>query len=183
LYSCGLGRFLWPYLGDERHRTAVEIGERNADGLATRIELQAARDAASDAAGGSASHVAFLTADHAAWQGARMAIVFLDEVKDTSDAKGWSRSLHQFARESIACVFGNPFRPTTIDPGWLAWNNGAVEKLARTIYEDRRWEIMPILGDALEDALCDNRAILDHCRGPGPHVRGCWVVDLILGKT
>ena len=79
-------------------------------------------------------------------------------------------------------IFGNPFRPAAIDPAWLAWNNGTVVKLAKTIYEDRRWELMPILGDALEDALCGNAEILEHCRGPGPHVRGCWVVDLILGK-
>ena len=80
-------------------------------------------------------------------------------------------------------IFGNPFRPVTLDPAWLAWNDGTVVKLAKTIYDDRRWDIMPILGDALEDAACHDAAILDHCRGPGPHVRGCWVVDLILRKA
>ncbi len=79
-------------------------------------------------------------------------------------------------------IFGNPFRPAVINPNWLIWNDGIVEKLVRTIYDERRWGIMPVLGDALEDAMCDNTDILDHCRGPGPHVRGCWVVDLILGK-
>ncbi len=85
----------------------------------------------------------------------------------------------KFARD----IFGNPFRPAKIDPDWLAWNRGTVVNLATTIYEDRRWELMPILGDALEDAMCDNADMLEHCRGPGPHVRGCWVVDLILGKS
>lgn len=89
--------------------------------------------------------------------------------------------------QSVYCqlfrdIFGNPFHPGTIEPAWREWNGGSVVKLARTIYYDRRWDIMPILGDALEDALCDNADILDHCRGPGPHVRGCWVVDLILGN-
>jgi hypothetical protein len=54
--------------------------------------------------------------------------------------------------------------------------------LARGIYEDRAFDRMPILADALQDAGCDNEDILDHCRGPEPHVRGCWVVDLLLGK-
>jgi hypothetical protein len=86
------------------------------------------------------------------------------------------------ALQLIEDIFGNPFRPTFIDPNWLAWNDGTVVKLAKTIYDNRRWEVMPILADALEDAMCTDRDILDHCRGPGPHVRGCWVVDLILGK-
>lgn len=79
-------------------------------------------------------------------------------------------------------IFGNPFRPSTIDPTWLTWNNGTVAKIAHTIYDDRRFDIMPILGDALEDAGCVDGQILGHCRGPGPHVRGCWAVDIILGK-
>ena len=83
-----------------------------------------------------------------------------------------------FARD----IFGNPFRHSTISPEWLTWNNGTIPKLAQTIYDERRYDIMPILGDALEDAGCTDAQILEHCRGPGPHVRGCWVVDLILGK-
>jgi hypothetical protein len=50
------------------------------------------------------------------------------------------------------------------------------------MYESRHFSPMPILADALQDAGCDNPDVLDHCRGPGPHVRGCWVVDLVLGK-
>ena len=79
-------------------------------------------------------------------------------------------------------IFGNPFRLSTIEPDWLTWNDRTVPKLAQAIYDDRRYDIMPILADALEEAGCTDAAILDHCRGPGPHVRGCWVVDLILGK-
>jgi hypothetical protein len=55
--------------------------------------------------------------------------------------------------------------------------------LARQMYESRDFSSMPILADALQDAGCDNDDILNHCRGPGPHVRGCWVVDLVLGKA
>lgn len=56
-------------------------------------------------------------------------------------------------------------------------------KLARAIYDERAFERMPILADALEDAGCHNPDILEHCRGPGPHVRGCWVVDILLEKA
>ena len=76
----------------------------------------------------------------------------------------------------------NPFRPVTIDPAWLTWNDGTVVKLAESIYDERAFDRMPILADALEEASCTNADILAHCRGRGPHVRGCWAVDLILGK-
>jgi hypothetical protein len=77
-------------------------------------------------------------------------------------------------------IFGNPFRPVAIDPRWLT---ASVLDLARAIYDGRAFEHMPILADALMDAGCGNEDIINHCRGDGPHVRGCWVVDLILGKT
>jgi hypothetical protein len=79
-------------------------------------------------------------------------------------------------------LFGNPFRKATLDPAWLSWQEGVVSRLAGTIYDERAFDRLPVLADALEDAGCTDRTILDHCRGPGPHVRGCWVVDLLLGK-
>jgi hypothetical protein len=79
-------------------------------------------------------------------------------------------------------IFGNPFRPVSIEPASLIWNDGTVQKVAQAIYNDRRFDDLPILADGLEEAGCTNVDILAHCRGAGPHVRGCWVVDLILGK-
>jgi hypothetical protein len=79
----------------------------------------------------------------------------------------------------IRDIFGNPFRPATLDP---AWRTSTVTALAAQVYESRDFGAMPILADALQDAGCDSADILDHCRGGGPHVRGCWVVDLVLGK-
>jgi hypothetical protein len=76
-------------------------------------------------------------------------------------------------------IFGNPFRPVTLDPSWLT---STVTALARGMYDSRDFSAMPILADALQDAGCANADVLDHCRGDGPHVRGCWVVDLVLGK-
>jgi hypothetical protein len=96
-------------------------------------------------------------------------------------------------RASIAVflhdIFGNPFRPVALDPAWLTWHAGTIPKLAQAIYDDRDLPSghldphhLAVLADALEDAGCDDHDILGHCRGPGPHVRGCWVVDLLLGK-
>jgi hypothetical protein len=74
------------------------------------------------------------------------------------------------------------YRPVTVDPSWLGWNGGTVVQLARSIYEDRRFGDLPVLADALEESGCTDSDILGHCRSGGEHVRGCWVVDLVLGK-
>jgi hypothetical protein len=79
-------------------------------------------------------------------------------------------------------VFGNPSRPASIDAAWLRWNDGVVLKIAQGIYDEHAFNRLPILGDALLDAGCDDEDILAHCRSKGPHIRGCWVIDLILGK-
>jgi hypothetical protein len=76
-------------------------------------------------------------------------------------------------------VFGNPFRPVAFDPTWLA---PEVVALARFIYDERAFDRLPILADALEEEGCGNEDILDHCRGSGEHARGCWVIDTILGS-
>ena len=126
--------------------------ERWADGLATEGELEKAYQA-TNPMGGS------LPMPDIGWE-------------------AYQREAARIRRE----VFGNPFRPVTLDPNWLTWRDGTVVKLAQTIYDDRRFDLMPILADALHEAGCTNDDILNHCREGGGHVRGCWVVDLILGK-
>ena len=76
-------------------------------------------------------------------------------------------------------IFGNPFRPVAFSP---AWRTDTTVALAGRMYEERDFSAMPILADALEDAGCTDPDLLGHLRGSGPHVRGCWVVDLVLGK-
>ncbi len=76
-------------------------------------------------------------------------------------------------------IFGNPFRPVSADPAWLSRNDGAVLKVARAVYDERAFERLPVLADALEDAGCGEGALLSHLRGPGPHARGCWALDLL----
>jgi hypothetical protein len=70
-----------------------------------------------------------------------------------------------------------PFSPATVPPGWPT---ETVVALGTVIYTERAFDRLPILGDALEEAGCTDEAILSHCRGPGPHVPGCWVVDSVL---
>jgi hypothetical protein len=80
-------------------------------------------------------------------------------------------------------IVGNPFQPGATKTPGSTGSDSTVVKLAQNIYDERAFSRMPILADALEDAGCDNADLLAHCRGPGPHVRGCWVVDLLLGKS
>jgi hypothetical protein len=75
-------------------------------------------------------------------------------------------------------MYGNPFRPTVFEPEWIS---STVAALARGIYREHAFERLPILADALQDAGCDDSAILRHCRLHLDHVRGCWVIDQILG--
>jgi hypothetical protein len=87
----------------------------------------------------------------------------------------------------LRCVFGNPIHPIMPDPACLAWHGVAIPTLARAVYEKRdlpsghfRPARLAVLADALEEAGCTGATLLGHLRGPGPHVRGCWVVDLAL---
>jgi hypothetical protein len=87
-------------------------------------------------------------------------------------------------------IFGHrKLPPVTIEPALLTWNGGAIPQMAQAIYEERGLHDdsfdnhrLAVLADALEEGGCSSRRVLDHCRSPGPHVRGCWVVDLILER-
>ncbi|MBL8794488.1 MAG: hypothetical protein JNM56_11325 [Planctomycetia bacterium] len=76
-------------------------------------------------------------------------------------------------------IFGNPFRPVPVDP---TWRTPTAIAIAQAIYDERAFDRLPILADALEDAGCTHVDLLNHCRQPGEHVRGCWAVDLVLGR-
>jgi hypothetical protein len=80
----------------------------------------------------------------------------------------------------VRCIFGNPFRPVAFNP---AWRTDTAIALARQMYDSRDFGAMPILADALQDAGCEDEQVLSHCRDAGPHARGCWVVDGVLGKA
>jgi len=93
-------------------------------------------------------------------------------VADAAETQGQSALMR--------CIFGNPFRPVAADPRWLT---SPVLDLARAMYDGRDFGPMTVLADALEEAGCGEPDVLAHCRGDGPHARGCWVVDLVVGKT
>jgi hypothetical protein len=181
LFACASARQFW-HLFDSSSKRAVEVSEKFADGMANLLELSSAHDTAarqrereawlsfqaSIPAGNMAAH--YCATGPGFFKAARLA---------GGRSEPWS-SLKLIQCNLLRDIFGNPFRPVTLDPRWLSSN---VIDLARTIYDERVFERMPILADALMDAGCDNEDILGHCRGSRPHVRGCWVVDLVLGKV
>jgi hypothetical protein len=180
LLICAWCRRIWDIL-DERHQEAVDVGERYADGLATAVDLEAARTTARLA--------------RKKRYGVPLAYSRTIQYTDTlgaaanlmnypQDCKNADRALVSVAEKSaqltlLRDIFGNPFRPISIEP---SWRTSTVVALATGIYHDRAFDRMPILADALQDAGCENDDILNHCRGEHVHVRGCWVVDLILGR-
>ena len=178
LIACACCRLAWPLLTDERSRRAVEAAERFADGTRLSLEhfYQAARDVAEerclwgvrmDGYGeASAAHDAIATV-----------------VEGDSPAYLVCRDPYvPGAADIIRDIAGNPFRAVPFDPAWLTRNGGVVRTMAAAVYENRTFGDMPILADALEDAGCDSGDVLDHCRGGGEHQRGCWVLDLLLGR-
>ena len=179
LFAAACGRYLWADLTDDRSRRAVVVAERFADGQATERELQDAASAARGSTQDSSSiGSAADAADVAAWTASSAsgyAIAFHVMIAGTADLE----SQHQAAL--LRDIFGPlPFRPCTLDRAWLT---STVEAIAIAIYQDYAFDRLPILADALEDAGCTNAEILNHCRQNADHHRGCWALDLILGKT
>jgi hypothetical protein len=187
LVVCSICRTAWPLLTDERHRTAVEAAERKADDwnavrgkvytkvwndVADATNEMEAVDASKYEAASAVSSMMYassgaLTTGHV-WN------VFQHVARATGEARSYP-----LQAVLIRDIFGNPFRPVSFSP---EWRTSTAVAIARGMYESREFGAMPILADALQDAGCDSGEVLDHCRGPGPHVRGCWVVDLVLGK-
>jgi hypothetical protein len=106
-------------------------------------------------------------------------LVLIPQRSGEIDNATWREAHCELIRE----LFGNPFRPVVVDPAWLTWHGGLLVSMARRMYDSRDFADMPILADALEDAGCANPDVLSHCRQQGVvHVRGCWIVDILLGK-
>jgi hypothetical protein len=107
-----------------------------------------------------------------------------DQSVESGRVMGWTATnpdgiIADLLREVIGT---GPFHRLVVNPAWLDWNGGTIPKMAQGIYDDRTYDCLPLLGDSLEEASCTDAEILRHCCGPGPHARGCWVLDLLLGK-
>jgi hypothetical protein len=183
LFAVACCHRIWHLFTDARSRIAVEVAESYADGHANQGELERAYNEASRAhkAAFAAKGKELASLEWAA-QFAADAVAFFAARRASGFARGWTEKGASAQADLLREMVMNEFRPVTVDPLWLAWNDAAIPRLAAGIYHDRAFDHLPILADALEDAGCDNTDILDHCRGPGPHVRGCWVIDLLLGK-
>jgi hypothetical protein len=195
LFAVACCRLLWSHMRDDRSRNAVEVAERYADGAATADELKAAGRRAEVAwapprkwrapASPTLEELAALTA----WQVTGELAIFAGQA-----VLGRLQGIEVKVLKSDQCrlvreIAGNSIRPASLDPAWLHWNGGTVPKLAAAAYEERQLPEgtldpgrLLVVADALEESGCDSPEILTHFRGPGPHVRGCWVVDLLLGK-
>jgi hypothetical protein len=183
LFACGCCRQIWNQLGEE-YREVVKHAELLADGRALALPVNLDWY---DELGGAAYATMLSNAHEAALRVANY----------SADAMGIQAAFEQAfdeymprilsARRAQTALFLDlvgplPFRSFTLPEGCLAWNDATVVKIAQAMYSDGALDRMPILADALEDAGCDNADILNHCRQPGEHVRGCWVIDLLLGK-
>jgi hypothetical protein len=173
LFACAGCRRLWWLLRDQRSRTAVEVSERYADGLAGPEDLAAAAGDATQAADEAER------ARAPGWNAARSAAMTAGGARAAAD---WVARMAAFDADLLRDIFGNPFRPVAGERAWPEWAGGTAARLARAIYEERRFGDLPVLADALEETGCTDGEILGHLRGPGPHARGCWVVDLILSR-
>jgi hypothetical protein len=159
--------------------TAVEAAQEAAASAAFSV-LNALRNDGEQAAEYSAANVA--SAIYHVTSAISESVID-DPFIAASEPAAKARAVEQSEQaEILREIVGNPFRVIAALPHVLFWNDGTIPKLAEGIYTDRAFDRLPILADALEDAGCDSANILAHCRGPGPHVRGCWVVDLLLGK-
>lgn len=204
LFGCACCRLLWPNLTHPSSRAAVEAAERYADGANTEDELIAAGEAAEGILPKGRIVVPHAEDPRRA-EYLRLAPAWAAGSVVRSEGDGWPYSTHvndiiekvmeateyepftlnREVTEAALCaflrdIFGNPFRPAVFSP---SWRTDTAVALARTMYDSRDFSAMPILADALQDAGCGNTDVLNHCRDANQvHVKGCWVVDLVLGK-
>jgi hypothetical protein len=164
LFSCACVRRVWHLLVDERTRKAIEALERYVDGGATEQERRSA-----------------LGDTREVWR--------LREANAQQASRSGTEPIAQ--AHLLRDLFGPlPFRPVALDPAWLTWGNGTVGRLARAAYDGRQMpagtlelERLGVLADALEAGYGDQE-VLEHPREQGGvHVRGCWLIDLLLGKS
>lgn len=183
LFAVACCRRVAHLFGDPRADAGLLANERFADGLATEAQLAAAAEEVLTA---TREEVMRNGASRVAW--ARDAVWRMSNPERVSSGiesclKAVKDGPAERAAQTVLFrdIFGNPFRAVAVNPAWLTTD---VLALARGTYEDKAFEHLPILADALQDAGCDSDLLLAHCRDEHRvHARGCWAVDLLLGKS
>jgi hypothetical protein len=168
LFACACCRqpslFDWMTPSDA---AALEVAERFADGEASLDQLRAAAKAA-DSLG------PIRCCDEAAAAAVRQWVAWVRM------RAAWDRSCLGLGVTLVRCLFANPLRPApALSAGLLGWHGGLLVSTAQRMYETRDFSELPVLADMLEDAGCTDAQILGHCRGPGLHARGCFVIDAV----
>src|SRR5262249_12677201 len=202
-FAAACCRRAWAALPDHRLRNAVEILERFADvpgGKADQAELKVAFTAAQQVVAETVSGTAAFYAARAVgaaveptlgWWTARWSADLWLAAVGKGAPNVWGVAPRTARRKEagalaalLRCVIGSPSRPAPdVSPAVLAWNDGAVVKMAKVIYDERRWEELPLLADGLEEAGADDAGgLLGHLQGPGPHAVGCFGLDAVLGR-
>jgi hypothetical protein len=196
LFVCACCRRVWDAMFDERSKRVVEAAEQWADGQMTARDLKpiqlaaclAKKPGAFDSASPNRVTIPkayggddrYYYAARAARSAGVLQKTWVVNAAWAASQAGVNREAEEAAQtDLIRDVFGNPFRPVILSP---AWRTDTAVALAQRMYDACDFSAMPILADALEDAGCTDEAILMHCRGPGPHVRGCWCVDRLTGR-
>jgi hypothetical protein len=185
-------RRAWPELLYEGSQRAVEALERRGDGLIGEEEWRRAVQTAEEAARQGeidrsqlddfGSNASFTIRRAAFWAGEIAEAVSHPDIVRLACERAWGDfSARAENAAALRDIFGPlPFRfVDPPDPGLWTWNNGTISSLVRAISQDRAFDHLPILADALEEAGCTNLLLIDHCRSPGPHVHGCWAVDFL----
>lgn len=187
LFAVACCRRVWHLIPEGASKHAVEVAERYADRLVGDRERSAAhraKDICNEAKFAVARSRHFPNLVSRCATHCLMNVASQPTLKPVDTATKWevARNVEGTAHAGfVRDIFGNPFRPVTLDHSWLT---STVVQLATGIYADRAFDGMPILADALQDAGCDNDDILNHLRDPNTtHVRGCWALDLVLGKS
>jgi len=189
LFSVAVARTVWDQM-NQAMRESVDVGELFADGVILRDEVEVVakrldqwgHDRLHDAGGiwRDAMTPVTLSCFFLAFMGHHPKTEWILMSGTSLYYRIASKTSRLIQPTLLREVFGNPFRPITLDPSWLT---STMLALAAGIYSEKAFDHMPILADALQDAGCDNEDILDHLRDPGPHTKGCWCVDLLLGKS
>jgi hypothetical protein len=194
LFACACCRRVWHLFPDDCNRDLVAAVEDRPDGTRDDPELWEAIVASSRREGECRDHPAYWAAKYLGRGFYKLSPVDSAVVVAIQAAKSASRGTRREAEEATQaalarCVFGISFRPVQVDPAWLAWHGGAVVQLARAVYEERELPSghpdaarLAVLADMLEEAGCCDADILGHLRSAGRHVRGCLVLDALLGR-